>query len=500
MKKLKIINLLALIGGVILSGCSINKYEDKISNSPNVKMDETFYNPLDVRQSLGDPWLYKHTDGYYYYTRSGGQGVTVTKTKSMTMLTENPNDETRTKVLFYNNSINKIELWAPEVFFFNGHWYSYFTLADDIQGTLEKDTSRRTYGAKSKTDDIFGEWETPVKIDLPDDYRSIDATFFEYNGKQYIVYAGWPNAHNLNYRQELYIQELEQGNPLKVASSDTKRHVISEPNNIWEIDGGTAQNEGPAVGFAPDGTPIIFFSGSYSGGDNYCIGYLKLVGENLLDINSWEKSKEPLMQKDMAYSEIIAPGHNSITKSPDGTEDWICYHSAKKSGSGWDRQTRLQKLTWDGNTPVVEKIYKASDEAPLPSGDNPSRYKFEAELATLTEDCVVIEQDGFASNKKSISITDGGKISYEVMVPKNGRYALGVRYSNYESEDKVIKLKINGNEYELFAPYTQYDDTYFINWMFVDLYIKPNNVQNSVEITCNSAIYIDCLVIDYLEN
>ena len=274
MKKFKIINLLALIGGVILSGCSINKYEDKISNSPNVKMDKTFYNPLDVKQSLGDPWLYKHTDGYYYYTRSGGQGVTVTKTKSMTMLTENPEDETRTKILFYNNSINKIELWAPEVFFFNGHWYSYFTLADDIQGTLEKDTSRRTYGAKSKTDDIFGEWETPVKIDLPDDYRSIDATFFEYNGKQYIVYAGWPNAHNLNYRQELYIQELEQGNPLKVASSETKRHVISEPNNIWEIDGGTAQNEGPAVGFAPDGTPIIFFSGSYSGGDNYCIGYL----------------------------------------------------------------------------------------------------------------------------------------------------------------------------------------------------------------------------------
>ena len=86
------------------------------------------------------------------------------------------------------------------------------------------------------------------------------------------------------------------------------------------------------------------------------------------------------------------------------------------------------------------------------------------------------------------------------MVPKNGRYALGVRYSNYESEDKFIKLIINGNDVELFAPYTQYDDTYFINWVFVDLYIKPNNVQNIVEITCNSAIYIDCLVIDYLEN
>ena len=353
---------------------------------------------------------------------------------------------------------------------------------------------------KSKTDDIFGEWEKPVKIELPNDYRSIDATFFEYKDKQYIIYAGWPNAHNLNYRQELYIQELEQGNPLKVSSKEIVRHVISEPNNIWEIDGGTAQNEGPAVGFAPDGTPIIFYSGSYSGADNYCIGYLKLVGDNLLEQDSWEKCKEPLMQKDMDYSEIIAPGHNSIVKSPDGTEDWICYHSAKKSGSGWDRQVRLQKLTWDGNTPVIEKIYKASDEAPLPSGDNPTRYKFEAECATLTKDCVVIEQEGYASNNKAISITNSGSISFEMMVPKNGKYALGIRFSNYESSETTIKLTVNNNEIELYAPNTQYEDSYLLNWIFVDMYIKPDGVQNKVEIKCDSAIYIDCLVLDYLDN
>ena len=503
MRKLKYI-LLALVSGIALSSCSNGTTNigdsDGISNSPNVKMDKTFYNPLDIKEGVGDPWLYKHTDGYYYYTHSSSGGLRVTKSKSMTLLADNINDETRTKIIFVPKSIDRVELWAPEIFFFEGHWYSYFTLAKDISDTLEKDTSRRTYGMKSKTDDIFGEWEQAVEIKLPDDYRSIDATFFEYKDKQYIVYAGWPNATNSKYRQHLYIQELEQGNPLKVASTDTVRHVISEPNNIWEIDGATAQNEGPAVGFAPDGTPIVYYSGSYSGGDNYCIAYLKLVGENLLDEKSWEKCKEPLMQKDMEYSEIIAPGHNSIVKSPDGKEDWICYHSAKKSGSGWDRQIRLQKLTWDGNTPVVEKIYKASDEAPLPGGDNPTRYKFEAELATLTDDCYVVEQEGFASNNKTVSISNGGSISYEMMIPKNGRYALGVRFSNRDSNETKIKLIVNGQETIIFAPNTQYDDTYFINWAFVDLYIKPNNVQNIVEIKCDSAIYIDCVVLDYLDH
>lgn len=502
MKKTKFTFLLSLIGVILMTSCSGNNNRNKadgISNSENVSMNETFYNPLDLTKGVGDPWLYKHTDGYYYYTHSASGVVRVTKTKSPTLLFENQLDETRTKVIFRQKSIDRVEIWAPEVFFFKGYWYCYFTAAEDLSVEINKDTSRRTYGMKSKTSDIFGEWETAVEIMLPDDYRSIDATFFEYKNKQYIVYAGWPNAYNINYRQHLYIQELEQDNPLKVAASETERHCISEPTNIWEIDGGTAQNEGPAVTFAPDGTPILFYSGSYSGGDNYCIAYLKLEGDNILDGDSWVKSTTPLMKTDMSYSEIIAPGHNSLIKSPDGTEDWICYHSAKKSGSGWDRQVRLQKLEWNGNTPVVEKISKASDEVALPSGDKVTRFKFEAEKATLTDDCYIISQDGFASDDKAVSISGNGSISYEVMVPKNGGYAIGIRFANRDSDETKINITINNQEYEAYAPNTQYDDTYFISWVFTDLYIKSEG-QNTIKIQCNSSIYVDCIILDYLDN
>ena len=87
-----------------------------------------------------------------------------------------------------------------------------------------------------------------------------------------------------------------------------------------------------------------------------------------------------------------------------------------------------------------------------------------------------------------------------MMIPKNGRYAIGVRFSNRDSNETKIKLIVNGQETVIFAPNTQYDDTYFINWAFVDLYIKPNNAQNIVEVKCDSAIYIDCVVLDYLDH
>ncbi len=490
---------------VTLAACMLGGCQTQNNKASGEEMKGYFYNPLDINYGIGDPWLYRHSDGYYYYTHSMTGVVKVTKTKSPTLLRENDGDEARTKVIFRQKSINVVEIWAPEVFFFEGRWYCYFTATDAaLPDAASKDAGRRIYGMKSKTEDIFGEWETAVKIALPDDTRSIDATFFAYNGHQYIVYAGWKNKYNDQYIQNLYINELETGNPLKVAASETSRHLISEPDREWEQIG-AKQNEGPAMSFAPDGTPVLLYSGAYSGADYYCIGYLKLVGSDLLNQNSWQKGDKPLMETDVNVSvnpeasEIIAPGHNSVFKSPDGKEDWICYHSAKYSGAGWDRQVRLQKMTWNGNTPVVEKIFRASDPAPLPSGDTAKRYKFEAEFATLTSDCFAIDQEGYASNDRSVSINDNGTIRFDVAVPENGQYAVGVRYSNRDKVTDKITLKINGREEEIVAPKTLYDDTFFVSWIFTDLYIKASG-PNAIEVQADSSILIDCLLIDYLDH
>ncbi|MGN1078026.1 MAG: family 43 glycosylhydrolase, partial [Candidatus Gallimonas sp.] len=307
--------ILGLLG--LVTGC--DKGADK-----GTAMNDTFYNPIRIEKNMGDPWLYYH-DGYYYYMSSGGTQIKVTKSKWMTQVVENVEDENVTKVIFRQKSINVVEIWAPEIFFFEGRWYVYFTATTDSSDTLEKDGNRRIYGIRSKTDDAMGEWETAVRIDLPLNYRAIDATFMDYGGKQYIIWSGWPSAENQGYKQNLYITELETGNPLKAKSlEDDRRVLISQPLYAWETKG-AVQNEGPAVCFSPEGTPFVLFSGSYSGGDGYCIGYLELTGDPMRE-DGWTKSESPLMATDMQYSEVIAPGHCSGVKSPEGTETWVCYH------------------------------------------------------------------------------------------------------------------------------------------------------------------------------
>ena len=418
----------------------------------------------------------------------------------MTQLTSNMNDENRTKIIFRQKSINVVQIWAPEIFFFQGHWYVYFTATMDAKTEIEKDTGRRTYGMKSVTDDAFGEWETAVEIKLPCDYRSIDATFLDYNGRQYIIWSGWPNAANLNWKQNLYITELVTGNPLQAKSLDpSERHLISEPYYDWETSS-ILQNEGPTAIISPDGQPIIFYAGNFSGDDSYAIGFLSLIGDDLTNRDAWLKNPTPLMATDMSYSEIIAPGHCSIVKSPDQTEWWIMYHSAKHSGAGWDRMARLQKMEWRDGLPYVEKISKIADEVELPSGESPGRQiKYEAEDAVMSSDVFTIDKTGYASNDRAVSISDGGSIKFEISVPANGSYVLGVRFSNRDSALFKINVTVNNNERELYTPRTQYDDSFSISYFFTDLYIKREGL-NTVEISADSSIYIDCLILDLMNH
>ncbi len=481
----------------LLAGCNSTGVDAGMTGTP---MNETFYNPLVNNRMLGDPWVFLH-DGYYYYNSpfTGGSGIKIIKSPKLTQLAANDSDETATKIIFRAKSANLVEVWAPEIFFFEGHWYCYFTATQDLAVSIERDTARRIYGIKSVTDDLFGEWEAAVKIELPLDYRAIDATFMNYASKQYIIWSGWPNAINDGYQQNLYITELMNGNPLQVKSLDASaRHLIAVPTYEYEVTS-VRQNEGPAVGYSPSGVPIIFYSGNYSGDDSYCISYLKLIGDNVTDVNDWHKPNTPLMATDMEYSEVIAPGHCSITKSIDGTEDWMLYHAAKFSGAGWDRVARLQKITWSGDDPIVEHIEKIAAEVTLPAGEIVNRIKYEAELALLSEDCYVIDKTGFASNDKAVSISEQGTIQFDVAVPANGLYAIAIRYSNRDSLETTIDVNINGNNNSIFTPHTQYDDSFSMSWFYNDLYIKREGVNNII-ISADSSIYIDCIVIDYLNH
>jgi GH43 family beta-xylosidase len=80
---------------------------------------------------------------------------------------------------------------------------------------------------------------------------------------------------------------------------------------------------------------------------------------------SWVKKPAPVF-KGTEY--VYGPGHASFTKSPDGKEDWIVYHAAKKKGSGWDRNVRTQKFSWnDDGSPDFGSPIAGGVKIPVPS-------------------------------------------------------------------------------------------------------------------------------------
>lgn len=104
----------------------------------------------------------------------------------------------------------------------------------------------------------------------------------------------------------------------------------------------------------PEGEVFLFYSASGCWTDEYNIGVLQLRKDNPLDRGSWIKHEDPVFEKSEANN-VYGPGHNSIFKSPDGTEDWILYHANDEPGEGCgeSRKPRMQKFSWENGFPVL---------------------------------------------------------------------------------------------------------------------------------------------------
>nr|WP_232331058.1 family 43 glycosylhydrolase [Thermoactinomyces sp. CICC 10521] len=74
-------------------------------------------------QDGADPWIYKHTDGWYYFTMTTGSNITIWRSKSITGL-----DAGEQTVVWTPDGSggNCRDIWAPELHYLNGKWYIYY--------------------------------------------------------------------------------------------------------------------------------------------------------------------------------------------------------------------------------------------------------------------------------------------------------------------------------------------------------------------------------------
>jgi GH43 family beta-xylosidase len=311
--------------------------------SPSVQ----YTNPLAAQRA--DPHIYRHTDGYYYFTATAPEYDRIVLRRATTIQGLATAPET---VIWRRHTTGEMgaHIWAPEIHFINGRWYVYFAAgrADDVWRI-------RMYVLESS-------WTERGRIVTPWDTFSLDATTFVANGVRYLLWA--QQEPGISTNSNLYIARMG-ANPWTITGATTR---LTVPTLTWETRGYKVA-EGPSV-LQRNGRLFLTYSASATDA-NYCLGLLTAsASADPLQASSWTKSPNPVFASSAATSQY-GPGHNSFTTSEDGQSDLLVYHDRNYRDISGDplndpnRRTRVQKIYWradgtpdfgipvpDGVTPV----------------------------------------------------------------------------------------------------------------------------------------------------
>lgn len=314
-------------------------------------MDKTVkYNEPWILQRA-DPYVYKHTDGTYYFTASVPAYDTVVLRSSKTLAGLAEAEE---KILWRKHESGPMSkhIWAPEIHYLFGKWYIYFA-----GGEIEDEWEIRPYVLECQGDDpMQDEWIEKGKMvraegdEFSFEAFSLDATVFENKGRWYYI---WAEKVGVGKQiSNLYIAEMENGYTLK-----TIQVLLTTPDYDWERHGFWV-NEGPGI-IKHNGKIFMTYSASETG-IQYCVGMLT-AGEDadLLDPRSWTKERYPVLATNEEKG-IYGPGHNSFTKDEEGN-DIIVYHARTEAeivGNPLynpNRHAMLMKVKWsEDGRPVFD--------------------------------------------------------------------------------------------------------------------------------------------------
>jgi len=304
-----------------------------------------YQNPI-VRQRA-DPWIFRHADGWYYFTASVPEydRIEIRRSRTIQGLGSMPPVVVWKR---HDTGIMSANIWAPEVHFIDGAWYIYFAAA-----RTDAPFDHRIYALENDSaDPLAGSWVEKGQVRTGWESFSLDATEFEHGGKHYLVWA--QKDYVIRGNSNLYIAAMS--NPWTIAGTAVR---LSQPEFPWERRGYWV-NEGPAV-LARNGRVFITYSASTTD-SSYCMGMLTASDTaELLDPASWIKSSLPVLQTDAAAG-IYGPGHNSFTV--DGGYDILVYHARAYRDITGDplydsnRDTRAQAVAWNSDgTPRFEPAH-----------------------------------------------------------------------------------------------------------------------------------------------
>ena len=305
-------------------------------------MDNIYQNPIVIQRA--DPCIYKHTDGYYYFTGSVPEFdlIELRRAKKIEEL-----QDAETVVVWRKHEKGEMSqlIWAPEIHYINNKWYIYFAAAPDREVTGITFNHKMYVIECEDENPLEGKWVEKGRVDTGWDSFALDATTFEHNGKLYYVWAQEDLNVEPNSHSNIYIAEME--NPWTLKSEAV---LLTKPELDWEIKLFWV-NEGPAI-LKKNGKIFLTYSASATD-ENYCMGMLTAdENSDLLNPSSWIKSEKPVFTTSYENKQY-GPGHNSFTVSEDGTKDLLVYHSRNYLELKGDplsdpnRHARIEVIKWN---------------------------------------------------------------------------------------------------------------------------------------------------------
>jgi GH43 family beta-xylosidase len=299
----------------------------------------------DVLQPLipqrADPFVYQHTDGWYYFTASVPQYDKIELRRAQTLI--GLADATPVAVWHKPDIGSCCELiWAPEIHCVDGVWCVYFAAAPTREIKAEIFQHRMYAICCKDANPLTGVWSAPEQIHTRWDTFCLDATVFRHRDRWYYL---WAQKHpDIPGNSNLYLSRMRdhltlEGEPV----------MLSCPEYGWECRGFSV-NEGPGVLFHGERLFVTYSSSATDA--NYAVGLLWIdLADDFMAPANWHKSPGPVFVSCHADS-VFGPGHNSFTRSEDGSSDMLVYHARTyteiEGDPLWDpnRHTFMKEVRW----------------------------------------------------------------------------------------------------------------------------------------------------------
>jgi GH43 family beta-xylosidase len=341
------------IAGIDTSKSGTYKVSGKLRS-----VTDNYYEPF--IEERADPFI---TSGgkYYYFTASYPAYGNVNKGYDRIILRRSETvaglASAEEKVIWkaHESGIMSKHIWAPEMHYIGDSWYIFFAA-----GSSDNVWAIRPYVLKCDGDPYTGKWTEcgQMQASAGDSESfagfSLDMTYFENNGKSYVIWA------EIKGDSSLFMAEVDPAEPWKLTS---KPILLTKPEYNWEKVNNRV-NEGPAV-LMTENKVHVFFSASGTGSE-YCVGRLEAdKASDLMDVKSWKKLDHPVFST-ADLNGATGPGHNSFIKDENG-DLLIVFHARPASHDSqacgtyskdplYDpcRHTRIKRVIFDGNgAPVI---------------------------------------------------------------------------------------------------------------------------------------------------